>query len=77
MASEGGRPVDGASLPVARRVRVGVRLDTGRHRLGLTLETIGAAYSAAGAGWFYVQLASRYRAVVRAVREDLAAAALR
>jgi hypothetical protein len=77
VASEGGRPVRAAALPVAQRVRVSIRFDARRHKLVLILETIGAAYSAAGGGWFYVRLASRYRKMVKAVREDLTAAALR
>lgn len=77
VASEGGKPVSTAALPVSQRVRVSIGINTRKHRLVLTLESIGAAYSAAGGGWFYVQLASRYRKIVKAVREDLTAAALR
>lgn len=77
VASEGGKPVSTAALPVSQRVRVSIATNTRKHKMTLTLESIGAAYSAAGGGWFYVQLASRYRKIVKAVREDLAAAGLR
>jgi hypothetical protein len=77
VASENGEPVRTAALPVSQRVRVSIGINTKKHKLVLTLETIGAAYSAAGGGFFYVRLASRYRRMVKAVREDLAAAALR
>ncbi|MFF2861030.1 hypothetical protein ACFVSX_14170 [Streptomyces rubiginosohelvolus] len=76
-ASQGGKPVRTAALAVSRRVRVSIRINARKHKLVLTLESIGAAYSAAGGGWFHVQLASRHRKMVKAVREDLAAAALR
>ncbi|RYG76040.1 hypothetical protein EU513_14500 [Yimella sp. RIT 621] len=77
VASEGGKPVRTAALPVSQRVRVSITINAKKHKLTLTLESIGAAYSAAGGGWFYIQLASSYRKMVKAVREDLAAAALR
>jgi hypothetical protein len=77
VASEDGKPVRTAALPVSQRVKVSISINAKKHKLVLTLESIGAAYSAAGGGWFYVQLASRYRKIAKAVREDLAAAALR
>lgn len=76
VASEGDKPVRTSALPVTQRVRVRVDFNPGKHKLVLTLESIGAAYSAAGGGFFYIQLASRYRKMVRAVRADLAAAEL-
>jgi hypothetical protein len=75
-ASEGGEPVGDLGVGTAQRLRVAVGLDTGRHRLSLTQETIGAAYLSAGGGHIYLRLASRYRKMVKAVREDLAAAGL-
>jgi hypothetical protein len=76
-ASEGGKPVHTAALPVSQRVQVSISINSKKHKLVLTLESVAAAYSAAGGGWFYVQLTSRYRKIVKAAREDLAAAALR
>jgi hypothetical protein len=75
-ASEGGKPIGDAATVVSQRLRVAVHFDTRKHRLVLTQETIGAAYSAVGAGYFYVKLAARYRKMVKAIRDDLAAASL-
>lgn len=73
-ANEGGRHV--SNPVVAQRLRVAVRFDESRHRLVLNQETLGLAYIANGAGWHYVTLASRFRKMVKAVRDDLAAASL-
>ncbi|BCJ64921.1 hypothetical protein [Polymorphospora rubra] len=75
VASEGGRPV--RHTMTAQRLRVAVRVDTEARRLVLTQETHGAAYAGNDAPVFVVWLTMRFRRIVRAVREDLAAATLR
>ncbi|XVQ06755.1 hypothetical protein ACQP1W_29390 [Spirillospora sp. CA-255316] len=76
-ASEGGKPIGNLSVGISQRLRVGISVDTGKHRLVVRQEMIGAAYINAGGPHVYLRLASRYRKMVKAVREDLAAAALR
>jgi hypothetical protein len=76
-ASEGGKPIGNLGVGVSQRLRVAIRVDTGKHRLVLRQETIGAAYLNAGGPHVYLRLASRYRKMVKAVREDLAAMAPR
>jgi hypothetical protein len=75
VASEGGKPVSNLAVGVSQRLRVAVRFDAEHHRLVLRQETIGAAYIANGGPIIYVWLARRFRKMVKAVREDLAAAA--
>ncbi|PZR52388.1 hypothetical protein DNL40_11980 [Xylanimonas oleitrophica] len=77
-ASEGGRPVKTSAIPVSQRLRVAVQLDPGSDTLHLTRETLGAAYAAGtpGGGFFFVRLGQRFRKMVKATREDLAAAGL-
>ncbi|MGI5215407.1 hypothetical protein [Plantactinospora sp. CA-290183] len=74
VASEGGKPVKHPLI--SQRLRVGVRIDAEAHRLVLTQETLGVAYTANGGPVILVWLTMRFRKMVKAVREDLAAAAL-
>ncbi|PRX97682.1 hypothetical protein [Allonocardiopsis opalescens] len=74
VASEGGRPIN--NVAVSQRLRVAVRVDPAKHRLLLTQETLGAAYTANGGPIFYIWLSMRFRRMVKAVKEDLAAAGL-
>ncbi|MBF8192616.1 hypothetical protein ITP53_44440 [Nonomuraea sp. K274] len=75
VASEGGKPV--RNLAVSQRLRVAVRVDAEAHRLVLRQETLGAAYTANGGPVIFVWLTMRFRRIAKAVRDDLAAAALR
>jgi hypothetical protein len=75
-ASEGGRPVRNLAVGVSQRLRVAVRFDAGNHRLVLRQETLGAAYIANGGPVIYLWLSRRFRKMTKAVRDDLAAAAL-
>jgi hypothetical protein len=75
-ASEGGKPVKSLAVGVSQRLRLALRIDSEAHCLVLSQETLGAAYAANGGGLTYVRLSSRFRKLVKAVREDLAAAAL-
>jgi hypothetical protein len=75
VASEGGKRVKNLAVGVSQRLRVAVSFDAEGHRLVLRQETLGAAYLANGGPLIYLQLASRFRKMVKAVREDLAAAA--
>ncbi|MGI5151611.1 hypothetical protein ACQEVC_35515 [Plantactinospora sp. CA-294935] len=74
VASEGGKPV--TNTLISQRLRVAVRIDAEAHRLVLTQETLGAAYTANGGPVIFVWLSMRFRRMVKAVREDLAAAGL-
>jgi len=81
IASEGGTPVRDAGLPLSRRLRVTITIHQRKHRLVLNQETIGAPFTgaavAAGAGpWLHLKLGSRFGTIVKAVRDDLTAAAL-
>lgn len=81
VASEGGKPVRGSALPTSQRLRVGITVQPGKHRLVLSQDTMGAALTGAavsvGAGpWLLIQLSARYGKIVKAVRADLAAAGL-
>jgi hypothetical protein len=75
VASEGGRPVK--HVTVSQRLRVGIRIDAEAHRLVLKQETLGVAYTANGGPVIFVWLSMRFRRMAKAVRDDLAAAALR
>ncbi|AOS64024.1 hypothetical protein [Actinoalloteichus hymeniacidonis] len=75
VASEGGRPV--ANVAVSQRLRVSIRIDVARHRVVLSQETLGAAYTANGSPLFMLKLGRRLSKIGRAVQQDLAAAALR
>jgi len=81
IASEGGKPVRDAALPLSHRLRVAITFHQGKRCLVLNQETMGAAFTgaavAAGAGpWLHLKLSSRFGTIVKAVRDDLAAAAL-
>jgi hypothetical protein len=75
-ASEGGKPISNLTVGFSQRLRVAVRVDAQHNRLVLRQETLGAAYTNNGGPIVYLQLAMRFRKLVKAVREDLAAAAL-
>jgi hypothetical protein len=80
-ASEGTTPIRGSYLPTSQRLRVGVTLKPGKHRLVLSQDTVGAALTGAavsvGAGpWLLIELSARHGKIVKAVRADLAAAGL-
>jgi hypothetical protein len=74
-ASEDGRPVH--NVATAQRLRVAVAVYADKNCVVLTNETVGAAYGANGGPWVGLQLAARFRRVVRAVARDLEAAGLR
>lgn len=75
VVSEHGRPPKNPAI--SRRLRMDIRVDVATHRLVLTREVIGAAYTDTGGAWTFIWLTIRFRRMVKAVRDDLAAAALR
>jgi hypothetical protein len=75
-ASEGGKPISNLAVGFSQRLRVAVRVDVHENRLVLRQETLGAAYANNGGPLIYLRLAMRFRKLVKAVREDLAAATL-
>ncbi|WP_224388318.1 hypothetical protein [Pseudonocardia sp. ICBG1293] len=80
-ASEGDAAVRDAALPTSQRLRVRVRVRPDADRVVLDQETVGAAMTGAmastGAGpWLMITLGRRFRRIVKAVRQDLAAAHL-